>query len=102
MKLSDQQLDALKELINIGVGKGASLLNKMLNKPIILNAINVQIIDWHDSVLLAHQTTNASIVHMDFKGQINGRANLIFPNRVERPLRNPNWRSERRLEADRC
>ncbi len=81
MKLSDQQLDALKELINIGVGKGASLLNKMLNKPIILNAINVQIIDWHDSVLLAHQTTNASIVHMDFKGQINGRANLIFPNR---------------------
>lgn len=81
MELSDLQLDALKELINIGVGKGASLLNKMLNKPIQLNTINVQIVDWHDEVLSEYQTKNASIVHMDFNGQIKGRANLIFPNK---------------------
>ncbi len=81
MELSTLQLDALKELINIGVGKGASLLNKMLNKPIVLNTINVQIVDWHDEALLQYQAKNASIVHMDFSGQINGRANLIFPNK---------------------
>ncbi|MBS2212473.1 hypothetical protein KEM09_13740 [Carboxylicivirga mesophila] len=81
MELSALQLDALKELINIGVGKGASLLNRMLNKPIELKTIHVQIVDWHDDVLQEYQTKNASIVHMDFNGQINGRANLIFPNR---------------------
>ena len=81
MKVTSLQLDAIKELINIGVGNGASLLNRMLNKPIALQAIEVQILgpnDFGDSV---NFDGDSSVVHMGFNGALSGRVSLIFPNK---------------------
>ena len=80
MKLTALQLDALKELINIGVGNGAHLLNRMLDKPIALKAIDVKIINKSELKQLNDFDRNTSIVHMGFEGILRGRANLIFPN----------------------
>lgn len=49
MALTDKQSDALKELINIGVGRGASALNMMLNSHIRLQVPFVKVLsptDW--------------------------------------------------------
>ncbi len=80
MELSDLQLDALKELINIGVGNGASLLNQILNQPIALSAIHVDVVDIADLNTVANFDKNASTVLMAFEGQLTGKAKLIFPN----------------------
>lgn len=80
MELSQFQLDALKELINIGVGNGANLLNKILNQPIVLSTIDVSIVDINDLDCQHMFNQDASTVLMTFKGQLNGKANLIFPN----------------------
>ena len=37
MQITDEQRDALQELLNIGVGKAAGALNQMLEKPIRLH-----------------------------------------------------------------
>ncbi|WP_430817642.1 hypothetical protein [Carboxylicivirga sp. RSCT41] len=81
MKVTSLQLDALKELINIGVGNGANLLNKMLNKPIALNTIEVHILSHKDYESYIDFEENTSIVHMGFDGTFGGRVNLIFPNK---------------------
>ncbi|MDP8932928.1 MAG: chemotaxis protein CheC, partial [Cyanobacteriota bacterium] len=36
MKLSTRQLDALQELVNIGIGQAAGVLNDMIESPIRL------------------------------------------------------------------
>ena len=43
MQLTPEQLDALKELLNIGVGRAAGSLNEMLEKPIRLHIPSIRI-----------------------------------------------------------
>lgn len=80
MTLSNLHLEILKELVNIGVGKGASMLNKMIGQPIELSTIDVKLLD---SGLLADEVYIngiASTVEMRFTGMINGKTNLLFPS----------------------
>jgi len=80
MELSILQLDALKELINIGVGNGANLLNQILKQSIILSTIDVSIVDVTELNTVTCFDNNASTVLMSFDGQLTGKAKLIFPN----------------------
>jgi chemotaxis protein CheC len=43
MKLTARQLDALQELVNIGIGQAAGILNDMIDSPIRLQIPYVQI-----------------------------------------------------------
>uniref|UniRef100_A0ACD5GZW4 Chemotaxis protein CheC n=1 Tax=Desertifilum tharense IPPAS B-1220 TaxID=1781255 RepID=A0ACD5GZW4_9CYAN len=42
MSLTLEQIDILQELVNIGVGQAASILNEMLGSPICLNIPDLQ------------------------------------------------------------
>ena len=46
--LSSMQLDALKEVTNIGAGNGATVLSQLLNKKIDMSVPSVNIIDFND------------------------------------------------------
>lgn len=73
--------DALKEIINIGVGHAAGMLNDLLNHHIILELPQVDIINYSD---LDHEfsdlsSTDVSAVRLQFKGALRGVSSLVFP-----------------------
>jgi chemotaxis protein CheC len=75
------QLDALSELINIGVGRSADVLNTMLNSHIDLQVPFVKILlsDDFRKELEALGADSLSAVHLSFKGTFSGTTQLIFP-----------------------
>ncbi|MBD3306541.1 chemotaxis protein CheC [candidate division KSB3 bacterium] len=82
MSLTAYQLDALTELINIGVGRAAGMLNQILEAHVQLNVPSIQIFPYsHIEHALQTITANAlSIVSLGFKGSFSGTALLAFPS----------------------
>lgn len=81
MNLSNIYLDALKELINIGVGKGASTLNQLLETHIILEVPVVKIININqlEEYFTLAENQKYAFISLPFNGNISGKAKLIFP-----------------------
>ncbi len=82
MNVTTEELDALEELINIGVGRAASLLNEMVDSHIRLKIPVVKVLSAADAyqelIKRFHDETLAS-VKLGFTGSFYGTASLIFP-----------------------
>ncbi len=81
MILTEEQVDSLKELINIGVGRGASVLNTMLSSHIRLQVPFVKVLsvtDWKREMEEFREDRMASVL-LRFKGKCSGTAHLAFP-----------------------
>lgn len=80
-KFTEQHLDVLRELINIGVGKGASILNTMLNAHINLQIPIIKIISKNEieEYIETYGRGELAAVNLSFKGKISGSTKLIFP-----------------------
>lgn len=82
MNVTAEELDALQELINIGVGRAASLLNEMVDSHIRLKIPVVKVLTAADAykelTTRFHDQTLAS-VKLRFTGSFHGTASLIFP-----------------------
>lgn len=78
---SPELKDALKEIINIGVGRAAGMLNDLLNNHITLEVPHVDVISFGDidNSLGVVRTTPVSAVRLSFRGPINGVSSLVFP-----------------------
>lgn len=84
MKITPLQLDAFKELVNIGVGRAAAALNEMLESPIILEVPEVSMISFEDLNSQAGDDStdperSFSCVQLGFHGSFSGMAALVFP-----------------------
>jgi len=81
MILSEEQLDALTEIINIGVGKAANTLNELTESHILLRVPNIQLYEINeiDRVQARYGIDNVAAVIQGFHGKYDGRAALIFP-----------------------
>lgn len=81
MNLTPDQIDALKELINIGVGRAAGMLNEMVNSRVYLQVPSVRVF----SLLEAKKELGRlggdrlAAVQLLFKGPFSGTAALVFP-----------------------
>lgn len=77
-----EQIDKLRELINIGVGRGAAVLNTMLNSHIKLHVPFIKLLPYEDIVKEIDNidTARLSSVSMLFRGVFSGNARLIFPS----------------------
>lgn len=87
--ISHEQLEAIKELCNIGVGKGASVLNTMLSCHISLSVPHVKIVsskDFAEELKLFAKESNISAVSLGFQGKISGSAQLMFPTETASSL----------------
>jgi len=76
-----RHLNVLKELINIGTGRSASVLNTMLQSHIVLQVPCVQLIPYND---LKYELKTLggkwlAAVNMGFEGKFTGSTQLIFP-----------------------
>ncbi len=81
MNLSTDQIDALRELINIGVGKAASVLNDMVNCHITLQVPYIKILSPESlkDEMEELGKFRVSAVRLGFKGPFSGSAALVFP-----------------------
>ena len=73
MKLSEEQLDALGEIVNIGVGRAAASLSELLGTRIELRVPRIRIMENSDK----HDTGVAIL--QSFEGDVSGTALLAFP-----------------------
>lgn len=82
MKLTADQLDALKELINIGVGQAAGMLNEMIEFRIRLQIPVIQLLsplELQEELIGRLGKDPLSAVQLDFSGSFAGTAELVFP-----------------------
>lgn len=81
MQLNEEQIDALQEVVNIGVGRAAAVLNSMLESHISLNVPHIEVIDGErsDGSMSALGDGMVSSVHLGFSGAFSGIAALVFP-----------------------
>jgi len=81
MHLTEEQIDAIKELINIGVGKAAGILSEMINRHISLHVPSVKILSRNSLSQEVSQIGSGclSAVKLGFRGSFTGTAALVFP-----------------------
>jgi chemotaxis protein CheC len=81
MKPTFEQIDVLKELINIGVGRAAGMLNDMLQSRVQLQVPYVKIFspDTLKEEMGQLGDNKLSTVRLTFKGPFSGIASLVFP-----------------------
>jgi chemotaxis protein CheC len=80
--LTETQRDALTELANLGVGRAAASLSRMVAEPIHLSVPAVDVMRRITAIrLLDEREQEASLVAVGqgFRGPFSGRALLIFP-----------------------
>jgi chemotaxis protein CheC len=80
MEPTGKQINALKKLFNIGVRRGAAVLDSMLNARIQLEIPNLLVMSPKDLIgaLEDFQNDRISAVEMDFKGKVTGTSHLVF------------------------
>lgn len=81
LRMSELELDALTELINIGVGRAAASLAAMCAEPVILTvpAISTVTPDQASEMIGGHRIGKLVAVEESYAGDVSGRALLIFP-----------------------
>ncbi len=88
MHINPEQLDALQELLNIGVGRAAGSLNQMLEKPIRLHIPFLQLgkMEELSQEVQKMKDTTLSSVQLPFKGTFSGSSCLLFPTESAKAL----------------
>ena len=81
MKVTPYQIDALTELINIGVGRAAGMLNQIIEAHVYLQVPSIKIFSYArlEQILNYVAATSLSVVRLVFKGSFSGTALLAFP-----------------------
>lgn len=79
--LTELELDALTELVNLGVSNAAGSLREMVREEVLLSVPKVSLVTRDEAIaILGEQEARRVVgVHQDFEGDIKGRALLIFP-----------------------
>ena len=79
--LSELELDALSELVNLGVSNAAVSLRAMVREEVVLSVPRVAVITRAEAVANLKQEGSKRLVAVQqgFEGDITGRALLIFP-----------------------
>jgi chemotaxis protein CheC len=78
--LDELELDALTELVNLGVSRAAANLREMVEEEVHLSVPSVELILREKAIqILAKGDSKLVAVHQIFEGDITGRALLIFP-----------------------
>ncbi len=85
--LKELQLDALREVANIGAGHAATALSQMTNRTIMINVPEVNVVALEDvSELLGRADEIVAAVLMHMMGDLTGRTLVLFPDRSAKNL----------------
>lgn len=80
-QLTHRHLDVLTEMINIGAGRAAAILNQMLQSHIELSVPNLQVLNKTDVQLVGQRLGGKRLaaIQMGFDGPFAGQSALVFP-----------------------
>jgi chemotaxis protein CheC len=80
IQLDAEQIDALSEIFNIGVGKAAAAMGSLLRDEVLLSVPHVSVFTVNEAAQqLGTQGHPMYGVRQPFRGVLNGDALLIFP-----------------------
>jgi chemotaxis protein CheC len=81
VELDELEIDALTELVNLGVSNSALSLREMVQEEVILSVPRVAIMTRDEAIRNLGERDGRRLVavHQVFEGEITGRALLIFP-----------------------
>jgi chemotaxis protein CheC len=81
IELSDLETDALTELVNLGVGRAAASLARMVGGPVTLSVPAVKVVTYEEAAALTMRGGTGSLVAVQqrFVGAFSGTALLVFP-----------------------
>jgi chemotaxis protein CheC len=85
--LKESQLDAMREVANIGAGHAATALSQMTNRKIMITVPRVNVRPLEEACEIVgtpDEVTAAILMHM--MGDLTGRALLMFPQQSARTL----------------
>ncbi|MGL5834246.1 MAG: chemotaxis protein CheX [Waterburya sp.] len=80
--LTSEQLDALQEIVNIGIGRAAAMLNEMVDARIVLEVPTIQLLSASQLLqvmITRFNSQSISVVRLGFSGSLSGTAELMFP-----------------------
>ena len=79
--LTELELDALTELVNLGVSRAAHSLREMVGEQVLLSVPRVSLVSRTEAIGILGEREDSRLVavHQVFHGEITGRALLIFP-----------------------
>jgi chemotaxis protein CheC len=85
--LKESQLDAMREVANIGAGHAATALSQMTNRTIMITVprVNVRPLEEACDVVGSPDDVVAAVL-MHMMGDLTGRTLLLFPERAARAL----------------
>lgn len=80
--LNELEIDALTEMVNIGVGRAATSLRDMVGEQVLLSVPKVALVSRDTAIrtLSENEVSHLVGIHQVFEGDITGRAFLIFPD----------------------
>jgi chemotaxis protein CheC len=85
--LKESQLDAMREVANIGAGHAATALSGMTNRTIMITVPRVYVRPLEDACdLVGPPDTIIAAVLMHMMGDLTGRAMVLFPNQAAHTL----------------
>ena len=86
--LNDIQIDAVTEILNIGLGSAAAALSEMVEEEVILSIPSVEVLDRTNAAKIVGSggVDTVSAVHQAFSGPIWGNALLFFPEKQSMEL----------------
>lgn len=80
-RLSDMQFDAMREMVNIGVGRAASMLNDLLDKHVDLSVPDI-VLSNPQNLLSELQGLSPddrlASVRLGFRGGVSGSSSIVF------------------------
>lgn len=81
-RLNALQLDALTELVNLGVSRAAASLREMIGHQVVLSVPSVGLVNRKQAVSMVENRNVRQFIAVreTFEGPISGRALLIFPD----------------------
>ena len=90
MKISPDELDALTEVVNIGIGRAAASLSELAGVRVILQVPRVVVfqIDSPPPSLKLLKENTLALVRQRFQGEFSGQGMLIFPKESALSLAN--------------
>jgi chemotaxis protein CheC len=79
--IDNESIDAIRELINIGVGRAAGLLSDMTERSIVLRVPSIRVIRYDDLSEVTGLFPHAplSTITLGFQGPLSGLSALVFP-----------------------
>ncbi len=79
-KLTERQLDSIKEIANVGSGHAATALSQLTKRKVMVNVPQVKIINVEELPKLFPEPEEIVVgILINFLGDITGRVLLIFP-----------------------